>query len=190
MDTSRVSLLGRAALTLSDKALQEERGLVERAQHEPAAFAQLYELYVDAIYTFAFHRVGDHTHAEDVTAETFQRALEHIGRFEWRGVPFSAWLYRIASNVIAARYRRQIPVVEDPPDEDLVDESEGMDAGLLRREKIAELLAAVRDLPDDQQQVIILRFGAEMRSKEIAYVMERSEGAVKALLHRALGALN
>src|SRR5579862_9633912 len=108
MDISRVSLLGRSALTLSDEALKAERGLVERARHDPAAFAELYERYVDAIYTFAYHRLRDTTHAEDVAAETFQRALEHIGRFEWRGVPFSAWLYRIASNVIAARYRRQL----------------------------------------------------------------------------------
>lgn len=190
MDASGASLLRRSALVRSDDALAAERALVERASHDPAAFGELYERYVDAIHSFAYHRLGDQTLAEDVTAETFQRALEHIGRFEWRGVPFSAWLYRIASNAIAGRYRRQVPVVEAPPYDDLVEEGYSIDDNLLRQETNAELLAAVRCLPDDQQQVIVLRFGAELRSKEIAYIMERSEGAVKALLHRALGALH
>jgi RNA polymerase sigma-70 factor (ECF subfamily) len=189
MDASDASILRPLPLTRSAESLEAERGLVERARHDSAAFGELYERYVDAIHTFAFHRLGDHTQAEDVTAETFQRALEHIGSFEWRGVPFSAWLYRIASNVIVARFRRQLPLAGEAPGDGLGEERVDVDAGLLHKEQITELLAAVHALPDDQQQVIILRFGAELRSKEIAYIMERSEGAVKALLHRALDAL-
>jgi RNA polymerase sigma-70 factor (ECF subfamily) len=191
MDASDASLLRRVSVARSDASLEAERDLVERARHDSAAFGELYERYVDAIHTFAYHRLGDYTQAEDVTAETFQRALEHIRGFEWRGVPFSAWLYRIASNVIAARFRRQIPMLDDsPPGDELAEDRVDMDAQLLLKERVTELLTAVRDLPEDQQQVIVLRFGAELRSKEIAYIMERSDGAVKALLHRALEALH
>ena len=177
-------------MSRTGEGLESEQALVERARCDPAAFGELYERYVDAIHAFAFHRMGDTAHAEDVTAETFQRALERLDTFEWRGVPFSAWLYRIASNVIAARFRRQVPLVYDAPLEDQHDGLPEPEVSLIHRERVAELMAAVRTLPDDQQQAIVLRFGAELRSKEIAYIMERSEAAVKALLHRALTGLH
>ena len=95
---------------------ERERRLVEAARDDPVAFGALYEQHVDAIYAYALHRVRDGTVAEDVVAETFHRALENLGRYEWRGVPFSAWLYRIASNVIAARYRHEPAVHLDDID--------------------------------------------------------------------------
>ena len=83
---------------LDARELESERRLEEASQRQPRRFAKLYERYFDRVYAFAFTRTGDRTAAEDVAAETFRVALENLPRFEWRGVPFSAWLFRIASN--------------------------------------------------------------------------------------------
>jgi RNA polymerase sigma-70 factor (ECF subfamily) len=170
--------------------LEAERKLVEAARSNPVAFGALYERYVDAIYGYVFSRVGDRTLAEDIVSETFHRALENIRGFEWRGIPFSAWLYRIASNAIAARFRREPVTVGDDNLEQVLEPEPGPESVVTTLEWKADMLAAVRALPDDQQQVILLRFGQDLRNKEIARIMQRSEGAVKALLHRALTALH
>lgn len=165
-----------------------ERKLVEAARDDPIAFESLYTRHVDAIYAYALQRVRDAMAAEDVVSETFYRALENLDRYEWRGVPFSAWLYRIASNVIAARYRREPPVPLEAADE-MHDEAVGPEQSLLDGERQRALMAAVDLLPAEQQQAVILRYGHDLRNKEIAYIMGRSEGAVKQLLHRAIGRL-
>jgi RNA polymerase sigma-70 factor (ECF subfamily) len=165
-----------------------ERELVEAARANPLAFDALYEQYVDAIYAYALHRVRDCPAAEDVVSETFRRALENIGRYEWRGVPFSAWLYRIASSVIAARYRHAPHAPLDDAGE-MQDDDPGPEETLLVGERKRELLAAVAALPPEQQQVVILRYGQDLRNREIADIMDRSEGAVKQLLHRAMAGL-
>jgi RNA polymerase sigma-70 factor (ECF subfamily) len=155
------------------------------------AFGALYERYVDAIYSYAFKRVGDRAMAEDIVSETFHRALENIQAFEWRGVAFSAWLYRIASNAIAARFRREPAISGGDEDlEQVLEPEPGPEAVVATIEWKTDMLAAVRALPADQQQVVLLRFGQDLRNKEIARIMQRSEGAVKALLHRALTSLH
>jgi RNA polymerase sigma-70 factor (ECF subfamily) len=164
--------------------------LVEAARSSPVAFGALYERYVDAIYGYVFTRVGDKTMAEDIVSETFHRALENIHGFEWRGVAFSAWLYRIASNAVIARFRREPIMSGDEDLEQALEPEPGPESVVTTLEWKADMLAAVRALPDDQQQVILLRFGQDLRNKEIARIMQRSEGAVKALLHRALAALH
>jgi len=174
----------------SPQQLEAERNLVEAARSNPVAFGALYERYVDAIFAYAYHKVGDRTLAEDIVSETFHKALENIHGFEWRGVAFSAWLYRIASNAIAAKYRREPAMGDDEDLELAIDPEPGPEVALTTLERRTDVLAAVRALPDDQQQVVLLRFGQELRNKEIARIMERSEGAVKALLHRALSGLH
>lgn len=186
----RASRTEGITLPPSQQQLEAERKLVEAARSSPVAFGALYERYVDQIYAYVFHRVGDRTLAEDIVAETFHRALENIQSFEWRGVAFSAWLYRIASNAIAARFRREPAMSGDEELETVLEPEPGPEMAVAQIEAKAELLAAVRALPDDQQQVIVLRFGQELRNKEIARIMQRSEGAVKALLHRAITALH
>jgi len=167
---------------------ERERRLVEAARENPTQFGALYERHVDAIYAYALHRTRDRTVAEDVVAETFHRALENLDRYEWRGVPFSAWLYRIASNVIAARYRHEPTMPLDVAAE-VQDEGIGPERSLLLGERRGELQAAVAALPQEQQQVVILRYGQDLRNKEIAHIMGRSEGAIKQLLHRAMQGL-
>ncbi len=169
--------------------LEGEQKLVEAAGTSLVAFGALYERYVGAIYSYAWYRLGDRAAAEDIVSETFHKALENIHRYEWRGVAFSAWLYRIASNAIATRFRKEQPMAGEEELEYVQGAEPGPDLIVTRLEWIAELLAAVRALPAEQQQVILLRFGQDLRNKEIAQIMQRSEGAVKALLHRALGAL-
>lgn len=145
---------------------------------------------MDAIYSYAFHRVGDRAMAEDIVSETFHRALENIATFEWRGVAFSAWLYRIASNAIAAKFRHEPATTAGDDDlEQILEPDPGPELAVMTHEWKADMLAAVRALPGDQQQVILLRFGQDLRNKDIAHIMQRSEGAIKALLHRALAAL-
>jgi RNA polymerase sigma-70 factor (ECF subfamily) len=183
---------GTEGITLppSPQQLEAERKLVEAARSNPVAFGALYERYVDAIYSYVFTRVGDKTLAEDIVSETFHRALENIQGFEWRGVAFSAWLYRIASNAVAARFRREPAMSGEEDLEQVLEPEPGPESLVATLEWKADMLAAVRALPDDQQQVILLRFGQELRNKDIARIMQRSEGAVKALLHRALTALH
>ena len=166
--------------------LEEERRLILAAQRDRAAFAPLYERYVDQIHGYIYTLTKDRELADDVTAATFAKALEELPRFEWRGVPYSAWLYRVAGNALAREKRKPAwaELAVDLPDgsPDLADVA-------ATSERAATVRAAVAALPDDQRQVVLLRFGGELRNKEIAAIMDRSEGAVKLLTFRALTAL-
>src|SRR5260221_14403300 len=119
---------------LSPAELEDERGLVEAAQKDGARFGELYERYVDAIYSFSSHHTGSHQQAEEVTAETFERALKHLPGYRWRGVPYGALLYRIAASVVS-RQRRRAPFLElrdaQPADEAGPEEA-GVHAGTRR----------------------------------------------------------
>lgn len=170
----------------SPEELEEERQLVEAAKTDPAAFAQLYDRYVDAIHAYVYHQTGSWERAEDVTATTFMRAYAEIGKFEWRGVPYSAWLYRVASNLVLRDHRRP-GWIELP--EGLVDPGEGPEDAAVRSEQVRRIQAAVRHLTPDQRQAITLRFGSGLRNAEVAQVMRKSEGAVKLLVFRALSSL-
>jgi RNA polymerase sigma-70 factor (ECF subfamily) len=166
--------------------LEAERLLIEAAQRDRAAFAPLYERYVDQIFAYAHTLTRDRELAEDVTAATFAKAIEDIPRFEWRGVPYSAWLYRVASNLVARQGRHPASVELDahqPVDHlspELIVE---------QRARADEVRAAVARLPDDQREAVVLRFGGDLRNREIAEIMGRSEGAVKLLTFRAITAL-
>jgi RNA polymerase sigma-70 factor (ECF subfamily) len=163
----------------------DEQLLIEAAQKNPSRFAELYEANFERVYAYVASRVRNRDEAEDVTADVFHKALANLPRFEWRGAPFAAWLYRIASNAIADRAsrsarEREIPPPDDPP----VHDSE-----LEQVERRARLFRLVRSLPKDQHRVIELRFAQEMTIREIAGAMGRTEGAVKQLQFRALETL-
>ena len=175
-----------------DAGSLDEAKLIEAAQNDPGAFGPLYERYVDRIYRYAYRRVGNHADAEDVTSQTFQQALAALPGYEWRGVPFGAWLYRIAANVISRRGRTSSREVTVEDVTSLSQERAGVDedpAEIVAERQEDELTEALRQLPVDQQRVIVLRFSHGMKSREIGEVMGRSEGAVKQLLHRAMIAL-
>jgi RNA polymerase sigma-70 factor (ECF subfamily) len=163
--------------------------LIARARDEPEAFGLLYERYVDRIYNYIYYRTGNHQDAEDLTARTFFRALKHVSRYVDRGAPFSAYLYRIAHNLVANwhrdRSRRQIIPFDDlaatsPRDRD------GPAAVVEGRNEQEILLRTVRRLPPERQQLLILKFVEQMSNAEIAEAMGRTEGAIKSLYHRTL----
>jgi RNA polymerase sigma-70 factor (ECF subfamily) len=166
----------------------EERLLVEAAQKDPTRFAELYELNFERVYAFVARRVGDRDSAEDLTSEVFHKALANLWRFEWRGVPFAAWLLRIAANAITDRAQRtgRELAVDDPPEisteaSTLVDMEEV--------ERRARLFRLVDELPEDQRRVIAMRFAEEKSIREIAEALGRTEGAVKQLQFRGLQTL-
>ena len=164
--------------------MEQERLLIEAAQKDPRNFGELYEANFERVYVFVARRVHDRHEAEDVTAEVFQHALANITRFEWRGAPLAAWLYRIAANVIADRSKQQSRQRMDPLTEDDLDHSKWGEI-----ETRATLFHLVNALPEDQRFVLLKRFVDQMSIKEIAAQLGRSEGAIKQLQYRALETL-
>ncbi len=169
--------------------LRTERDLVEAAKADVSVFGKLYDLHFDRIYSYSYYRTRNHADAEEITAQTFQQALEHIGAYEWRGIPFAAWLYRIASNLIVGRHRGRVPETGLEAAAELRSREPLPEESLLRAERARELLAAVATLPVSQQQAVVLKFSQGLRNKEIGDAMGCSEGAVKQLLHRAMETL-
>jgi RNA polymerase sigma-70 factor (ECF subfamily) len=156
----------------------DEQLLIEAAQKDPARFADLYEENFERVYAFVVRRVRDRAEAEDVVSETFHSALKALPRFEARGVPFVAWLYRIAANEIADRARR---AAREEPFDGLDTADAGDDV-----ERRALLYRLVDTLPPAQREVIVKRFAEQRSIAEIARQMGRSEGAVKQLQLRAI----
>ncbi len=167
--------------------------LIARARHDRAAFGDLYDLYFRRVYTFCALHSATREEAEDVAAQTFERALAHIGRYEERGAPFSAWLLRIAAHAAADRARRAVhapvasaaaPHTEDvaAPERTAADEVEQWDLA-------SWLDGHLAALPPAQRRVVRLRFYDGCSFAEVAERMGRSEGAAKQVLRRALGAL-
>ena len=158
----------------------DEPTLIAAAQADPARFEDLYDRYVRRVYGFVSKRVGNRAAAEDITSAVFEQALASLPKFEWRGVPFAAWLIRIAANAVTDHWRRSAREVGEAT-------AERPDAGEMdATEQRAILFQLVDRLPELQRRVIELRFGEEKSIREIATALQRSEGAVKQLQLRAL----
>lgn len=167
---------------------RDERTLIEAAQHDPSRFADLYDNNFERVYAFVARRVRRRDEAEDLTADVFHQALAHLGSFEWRGVPFAAWLLRIAANAIADHSQRAARE-QGHPNLDGPEPRERAEAGLEEAERRARLYRFVDRLPTDQHRVIVMRFADEKSIREIAEALGRSAGAVKQLQFRALETL-
>ncbi len=164
---------------------------MEAAKADPQAFGALYERFVGRIYNYVYYRVGNRHDAEDLTARTFQRALANVAGFEARGVPISAWFYRIAHNLVA-NFHRDRSRRQTIPLESLVSQRADVEAPATaaeRNERSRALLQAIRRLPDDRQQLVLLKFNEHLSNAEIGQVMGKTESAVKSLYHRTLIAL-
>jgi RNA polymerase sigma-70 factor (ECF subfamily) len=170
---------------------EPEERLVERAKKDPEAFGVLYETYVDKIYQYIFYRTGNRYDAEDLTAKTFYKALANLNRYRYRGLPFSAWLYRIAHNLVANWHRDRKRRTGVPLDSlALMGKGERSAEELVESsERSAVLKGAISRLPLDRQELLVLKYATDMSNREIGKVMGRSEGAIKALYHRTLTAL-
>ncbi len=169
-----------------------ESELIQRAKTgDLMALGTLYNLHVDRIYQYIRYRTGDDQTAEDITAEVFLRAIESIGSYDDHGAPFIAWLYRIASARVVDFWRRakhnQTAPLDDPLLQDgLVTSDEDIDIDFLQHRSLWQ---AMQQLTDEQQNVIILKFKQGLNNAEIAHILGKTEGAVKALQRRALEAL-
>ena len=157
--------------------------MIEAAQRDPARFGDLYDHYFDRVYAYVARRVGDRTETEDVVSDVFHHALASLGRFEWRGAPFAAWLFRIAANKIADRAERlgRERTIEPWPEAEEADQEEAHDR--------VRIFALIRELPADQRRVLELRFAEEKSTREVAEALGRSEGAIKQLQFRGLESL-
>ena len=168
-----------------------DKELARLAADDKEAFGELYERYLPKIYNYVYYRVGNRHDAEDLTARAFTRALSHIGGYVDKGAPFQAWLYRIAHNLVANWHRdqsrRKIIALDDYIVGGL--ETDAPDGMAEKREAQRHLLEAVRRLPEDRQQLLILKFVEGLPNAEIGAIMGRTEGAVKSLYHRTLLAL-
>jgi RNA polymerase sigma-70 factor (ECF subfamily) len=166
----------------------DERLLIAEAQKDPARFAELYEGHFERVYAYVVRRVGDRTETEDITSEVFHEALANLGRFEWRGIPFAAWLFRIAANRISDRWRRsnREQVADDP---ELIESVQAKSAQFEEVERRATLFHLVDRLPEEQRRVVVLRFAEQKSIKEVAREIRKTEGAVKQLQFRALSSL-
>jgi RNA polymerase sigma-70 factor, ECF subfamily len=169
----------------------DDSDLVIFARDDRAAFGELYERYVKKIYGYIYFRTGNHHDAEDLTARVFHRALVHIETYVERGVPFQAWLYRIAHNLVANWHRDRNRRKVIPLDEFIAAglRSEAPDDAAESKEEKERLLAAINRLPEERQQLLILKFVDKLSNQEIGEIMDRSEGAIKSLYHRTLLAL-
>lgn len=170
--------------------MPSEESVVRRAiEADSQAFAQLYDEHFDKIYRYIYLKVGDRGEAEDLTQQVFLKALEAIGRYKWRSIPFSAWLFRIARNQVIDYLRKRTRQMTMVLDERIV--SDGTDPVVVteRRLEVQELLANLEKLSPAQREVIYLRFIAEFPIAEVAKTLGKSEGAVKALQYNAVVAL-
>ena len=202
-------MAGNKRATKGRRSGAEERLLVEAAQRDPARFATVYENYFELVYAYVVRRMHRRDEAEDLTAEVFHKALANLPRFKWRGAPFAAWLFRIASNMIADRRKRvaregnvsleespQVAVTESGASTSLTAGSSRparapqlQQTDLEDNERRAELFRLVSELVEDQRRVVVMRFAEEKSIREIANDLGRSVGAVKQLQFRALQSL-
>jgi RNA polymerase sigma-70 factor (ECF subfamily) len=166
------------------------RGLVERAQTgDRLAVEELYLLHFDRIYSYLHMSVGTRHDAEDLTTQTFLKMLEAIGRFQWRSVPFSAWLFRIAHNLAMDHFRanRRWQPEEEVPE--VQGEESSAEEQALTSLGQTSMLTLIERLSPEQRQVLTLKFVFRFSNVETAAILGKTEGAVKSLQHRALAAL-
>lgn len=169
----------------------DEGILIERACREPEAFGELYRRYVDRIYRYHYRHTGNHAEAEDLTSRTFFQALRAMSRYQAQGGTFQAWLFRIAHNLMANFYREQsrrpsVALDVAPP---LPSSEVGLHERMEAAEATRQLLAALAQLPEDRKTLILLKFVEQMSNAEIAVVLGKTEGAIKALYNRTLVSL-
>ncbi len=175
---------------------EQEKDLVERAKTDRNAFGELYEIYVQRIYNYILHRTSDVDLTEDLTSQVFMKVLDNLEKFEWRGLPFAAWLYRIAANEIASHYRKGkfisnadineleflIPDTEDSVHDKMVDGVEEAE----KREKYVEMRKYVSKLKPKYAEIVVLKFFEKKSNTEISQILDVSEGNLRIRLHRAL----
>ena len=169
---------------------EEEKALVEKAKRDPQAFGLLFEKYYDRIYLYILHRTADKDLSEDLTSETFFKALDKLWTFRWMSLPFSAWLYRIATNEVNGYYRKNKKIrresLNNVEDEKSPESVNSFDKEESSEKVFVQLHKAISSLKPKYQEVVVLRYFEEKSIKEISVILDKAEGTVKSLIHRAL----
>jgi len=175
----------------------DEKDLIKKAQKEPEVFGKLYDKYYPQIFGYILKRVADLEIAQDITSETFFKALKNLWKFRWKNISFSAWLYRIANNEIANYFRKNKkysisldklkekgfePISLHNPETEFLKAQEE----LKKHQDFLKIQEKISQLPIKYQEVIILRFFEKKKVKEIAEILGKKEGTIKSLLHRGL----
>lgn len=174
---------------MSEAEILHEYSILDRSKKDPKAFGELYEKYFDRIFSFIYRQTDDEDLTADLSSQTFLTALKNVERYEFRGVPFSAWLYKIASNEVNKHYRKkkrtQIFSIEETRVRELMDQAnEGYDEEVIQR-----LMNYLKELPTDMLHVLQLRFFEDKDFKEIAFILDITESGAKMRAYRALDRL-
>ncbi len=174
---------------MTDEEIRREHEIVERSRRDPKDFAELYEKYFDRIYYFILRQTDDEEVAGDLASQTFVNVLNNLSKYQFRGLPFSAWLYKIASNEVNKFYRKKkgkiIYSLEEIKVRELIERgNEDYDEEIIQR-----LLGYLKELPDDMLQVLQLRFFEDKDFKEIAFILDMTESGAKMRTYRALDKL-
>lgn len=174
---------------MSEAEIQHEYAILERSRKNPKAFGELYEKYFDRIFNFVFRQTDDEDLTADLCSQTFLIALKNLERYEFRGVPFSAWLYKIASNEVNKHYRKQkgnqVFSIEEVRLRELIEQSNDISD----EETIQRLMNYLKELPTEMLQVLELRFFEDKDFKEIAFILDITESGAKMRTYRALDRL-
>lgn len=172
---------------MSEQELAEEQKLISAAKRDAKAFAQVYDQYFERIFNFILRKTDDEEISDDLTSQTFLKALQSLKKYEFRGVPFSAWLYRIAHNEVNKFYnkksRKKVFSLEQEQLFEFIqqEEDEPFD-----EERLEKLMTVLRELPTEAMEVLELRFFEEKNFKEISYILNIGESGAKMRLYRAI----
>ena len=174
---------------MSEAEILHEYSILDRSKKDPKVFGELYEKYFDRIFSFIYRQTDDEDLTADLCSQTFLTVLKNVERYEFRGVPFSAWLYKIASNEVNKHYRKkkrtQIFSIEETRVRELMDQAnEGYDEEVIQR-----LMDYLKELPTDMLHVLQLRFFEDKDFKEIAFILDITESGAKMRAYRALDRL-
>ncbi len=168
----------------------EEYELIAQAKSDPEAFAHLYRRYVDRIYNYHYRHTSHQVEAEDLTSRTFYRALRSLHRYRETGASFQAWLFRIAHNLVANWYRdqarKETVTIDDDNPPLLYSQIKSPEESTVDGETWHVLVSVIESLPEERKTLIILKFVEQLTNAEIAAVLGKTEGAIKALYHRTL----
>lgn len=172
------------------KDVNDEITLIDAARTDPTAYGELYKRYVERIYNYIFFRTGSVKDAEDLTGKVFFKAMNHIKSYKHMGLPFSAWLYRIAHNLVANyhrdRARKQEISLDDIPGQVFPQMEHQPESRAMRSQEVENLLVTIRGLAPIRQELLILKFVDQLSNAEIGQILRKSEGAIKSLYHRTL----
>ncbi len=164
----------------------EEQALIEQAQHDPQAFAALYDRYIQPIYRYALRRTGDHSLAEDITSATFEKALRHLRKYGWKGSSYLAWLYRLAYQQMIQHHRSNHRLVSLSAEQSEDSEVESQAQASIQQQA---LIQAYRRLSGDDQELIALRLFDQLSGAEVAEILDCSAHNVYMRTYRALSRL-